>query len=97
MGTGRGVCPSEKLGFVNQGQDPRSPIVSEIHEHKVRSPGHGQKPRGQEPMEARVEVRPQADGCRPSGHLRAIQRERPFCPPQVGPVLKFDFLFTLFL
>lgn len=91
------VCPSEKLGLVNQGQDPRSPNVSEMHEHKVRSPGHRQKHRGQEPMEARVEVRPQADGCQPSGHLRAIQREIPLCPPQVGPVVKFYFLFTLFL
>lgn len=38
---GGGFCPSEKLGLVNQGQDPRSPAVSEMHKHKVRSPGHG--------------------------------------------------------
>lgn len=74
---GGGFCPSEKLGLVNQGQDPTSPAVSEMHEHKGGSPGHGQKHRGQEPMEARTEVRPQVDGCRPSGHLRAIQREIP--------------------
>lgn len=76
---GGGFCPSEKLGLVNQGQDPRSPAVSEMHKHKVRSPGHGQKRRGQEPMEARMEVGPhfQVGGCQPSGYLRAIQREIP--------------------
>ena len=31
---------------MNQGQDPRSPNVSEMREHKVRSPGHGQKTQG---------------------------------------------------
>ena len=74
---GGGFCPFERLGLVNQGKDPRSPAVSEMHKHKVRSPGHGQKRRGQEPMEARIEVRPQVDGCRPSGYLRAVQREIP--------------------
>ena len=74
---GGGFCPFERLGLVNQGKDPRSPAVSEMHKHKVRSPGHRQKLRGQEPMEARIEVRPQVDGCRPSGYLRAVQREIP--------------------